>query len=90
MDLQCDICMLDMSFVLQAATGPLEAAGLVLESNPDGRITVKWPDGSISHCYPQELYIASGDVSFLQDPLWSCGLVFMWFYSHRYIIISYQ
>ncbi|XP_064618158.1 LOW QUALITY PROTEIN: (E3-independent) E2 ubiquitin-conjugating enzyme UBE2O-like [Liolophura sinensis] len=56
----------------EAATGPLEAAGLVLESNPDGRITVKWPDGSISHCYPQELYIASGDLSeFGSDSEWT-------------------
>ena len=39
-----------------------EAAGQVYELVPNGTIMVKWADGSVSPCFPQELYLVGEEV----------------------------
>ncbi|XP_048248264.1 (E3-independent) E2 ubiquitin-conjugating enzyme-like [Haliotis rufescens] len=41
----------------------LHAVGQVHRLDPGNGISVKWPDGSVSSCYPQELYIVNDDPS---------------------------
>uniref|UniRef100_A0A0B7AQH6 UBC core domain-containing protein n=1 Tax=Arion vulgaris TaxID=1028688 RepID=A0A0B7AQH6_9EUPU len=42
--------------------GTLQAVGQIFELDPNGHLVVKWANGTISQCYPQEVYILSEDI----------------------------
>ncbi|CAG5128168.1 unnamed protein product, partial [Candidula unifasciata] len=46
---------------------PLQAVGQIFEMDANGHLVVKWADGSISQCYPQEVYIISEDMDDVSD-----------------------
>ncbi|ESP03792.1 hypothetical protein LOTGIDRAFT_156353 [Lottia gigantea] len=41
----------------------LSAVGQVYRLNPSGSIQIKWADGTLSDCFPQELYLVSDELS---------------------------
>ncbi|BFZ03274.1 hypothetical protein BsWGS_06312 [Bradybaena similaris] len=45
----------------------LQAVGQIFEMDANGHLVVKWADGSISQCYPQEVYIISEDMDDVSD-----------------------
>lgn len=50
-------------FSIQEPGVTLQAVGQIFEMDANGHLVVKWADGCISQCYPQEVYIISEDVS---------------------------
>ncbi|OWF39374.1 Ubiquitin-conjugating enzyme E2 O [Mizuhopecten yessoensis] len=48
------------------------AVGQVHRLDPQGSLHVRWPNGEITHCYPQELYIVGDEMSeFDSDSDWA-------------------
>lgn len=48
----------------------IQAVGQIFELDPNGHVVVKWTDGSITQCFPQEVFIVSEEADDSDNESW--------------------